>query len=118
MCKVVSRAVLACAILILHDVYSIGVYAQARFYEVKAQPIEDALIEFGKKAHLSINFSGLSLQGVYSVGTRGHTSKPASLRSILSGTGLGFVFTDETTVQIFKVVRRIKTKKTESEAEG
>ncbi len=118
MCKVVSRAVVACTILMTHLVYAVEACAQARFYEVEAQPLEEALFEFAEQARLSINFSGLPLEGVRSDGTNGHTSKAASLRAILSGTGLGFVFSDEATVQIFKIVRRKKTQFVESKADG
>lgn len=73
-----------------------------RFYEIAAQPLESALIAFAETAKLSINFSGLDLSGMMSGGTSGHLSKQASLRSILSGTGLSFRFTSTNTAVIFK----------------
>lgn len=81
----------------------LAVSAQPVQYDVPAGGLEAALIEFAEEARLSINFSGLELAGLSTRGTSGHLSKEASLRSILRGTGYGYRFEDQYTVQIFKI---------------
>lgn len=106
MSKIVTKAVVACAINISLAFSTPAVLAQANFYTVAPQSLEDALFEFAEKARLSINFSGLDIAGLKSVGTKGHISRSASLRSILSGTGIGFRFEGENSVQLFQIVER------------
>ncbi|RMB07753.1 TonB-dependent receptor domain-containing protein [Eilatimonas milleporae] len=73
------------------------------FYDVAAQPLRAALIEFAREAGMSIDFSGLDFGGVRSRGTRGNISRTSSLRALLAGTGFDFRVIDARTVQIFRV---------------
>lgn len=108
MSKMVARIVLASTIAFTDIGYAPASYAQVQIFEVAPQALETALFEFAEKARISINFSGIRIGGLLSPGTKGHTSKSASLRALLSGTGLGFSFKDDTAVQLFHVVQEPK----------
>lgn len=75
--------------------------AQAVIYEIEAQPLASALTQFARQANLSINYSGMDISSVYSLGTSRHVSKSVSLRTLLRGTGVGFRFTDVNTLQLY-----------------
>jgi outer membrane receptor protein involved in Fe transport len=81
---------------------SVSVRAQITVYDVAAQPLETALVEFAEEAGLSIDYSGLRLDGLRSAGTRGHVSREVSLRAILAGSGIAFRFLDDRTVRLFR----------------
>ncbi|WP_262692824.1 TonB-dependent receptor [Kordiimonas aestuarii] len=78
-------------------------HADFQTYEIAPQPLEPALIEFARKAHMSIDYSGVHLKGVFSSGTSGQLSKSAALRMLLRDTGFGFKILDESSGKIFKL---------------
>jgi len=93
--------VLACLFVsFLCGSFPAPVYAEKPFYDIAAQPLEAALIEFAKKAKLSIDFSNIDLTRLTSTATNQHISKTAALRDILKGTGLTFEFLDRTSVKV------------------
>lgn len=75
--------------------------AQARFYDIAPQPLEQAIIALAERARLSINYSGLDISGLKSPGSSRNVAASAALRAILNGTGIGFRFIDENTVELF-----------------
>lgn len=77
--------------------------ADFQTYEIAPQPLETALIEFAQETHMSIDYSGVQLDEVFSSGTSGQLSKSAALRMLLRGTGLEFKILDESSAQIFKL---------------
>ncbi len=87
--------------LILGALANAPVHAQVTIFDVPPQSLVTALIEFAEEAGLSIDFSGLKLDGVMSGGTQGHISRNASLRTILDGSGIHYRFLDDSTVQLF-----------------
>ena len=97
--KMASAKVACLALLCL----SSGVRGvQAKDFQVPAQPLESALLEFAKKARLSISFSGIDMADISSPGVQSARSRSAALLALLEETGLSFRFIDRKTVQIFR----------------
>ena len=76
-------------------------HASFQTYEIVSQPLEAALIEFAREAHMSIDYSGVNLRGVISAGSSGQLSKTAALRMLLKDTGFQFRILDDSSAQIY-----------------
>ncbi len=70
---------------------------------IERQPLQSALIEFAEQAQLSINFSNFDLTGIQTAGSSRNVSKSVVMRQLLEGTGFGFRFIDNNSVELFKL---------------
>ena len=91
-------------------------WSQPRFFVIEQQSLVDALVDFAEQAQLSINFSNLDLTGIQTAGSSRNVSKRVVLRQLLQGTGFGFRFIDNNSVELFKLLPgRAANEKTTSE---
>lgn len=69
-------------------------------FDVKSQPLADALIAFSQQAGIEVFFGADALEGIASPGVTGQHSVETGLRVLLAGTGMDFRFSNPTTVTI------------------
>ncbi|MEN2990201.1 TonB-dependent receptor [Tistrella sp. BH-R2-4] len=69
-----------------------------RSFDIPAQPLPDALPQFGRQAGLQISAHGDLVRQARTGGVSGTMSPDAALRQLLAGTGLGFRLDDGTAV--------------------
>ncbi|MFD0387761.1 STN domain-containing protein [Tistrella bauzanensis] len=62
----------------------------SRSFDIAAQPLPDALPQFGRQAGLQISAHGDLVRRARTGGVTGTMSPDAALRQLLAGTGLGF----------------------------
>ena len=79
--------------------------ARQRF-DLRAQPLPDALTEFARHAGLRVTFDAAALRGVRSSAVAGTFTVPEALRRLLDGTGVTARFRDLQTVVVGPVGAR------------
>lgn len=74
--------------------------AAERSFDIPAQSLADALMEFGQQSGLNVSAPGALTRGISSQGVSGRMASAEALSRLLAGTGLTFRFTGTTSVQI------------------
>ncbi len=77
--------------------------AQARVFDIPAQPLGSALTAFGQQSDLQVTFDAGVAAGVRSAAVAGTLAPEDALRRLLSGTGVTYSFIDARTVTFVKV---------------
>lgn len=73
---------------------------QERDFSIPRESLDHALIRFAIQANLSVDYTGVRLQGLESTAVSGRMSPQAALRDLLRGTGLAFEFAGTSAVRI------------------
>jgi iron complex outermembrane recepter protein len=74
-----------------------------RSFDIPAQPLTGALVQFGQQSGLQVAADGLLAASVRSVTVRGSFTPGEALTRLLAGTGLTFRFTGATTIQVHRL---------------
>ncbi len=72
--------------------------AQARAFDIPAQPLGSALTAFGQQSGLQVTFDAAIASGLRSAPVAGSLAPEEALRRLLSGTGVTYSFIDARTV--------------------
>ncbi|MFZ5781179.1 MAG: TonB-dependent siderophore receptor [Pseudomonadota bacterium] len=72
----------------------------ARSFDIPAQPLTEALVQFGQQSGLQVAADGSLAASTRSAAVRGSFTPSEALTRLLAGTGLTFQFTGATTVQV------------------
>ncbi|MCG8559816.1 MAG: TonB-dependent receptor [Hyphomicrobiales bacterium] len=77
-----------------------------RTFDIAAQPLTTALIMFGQQSGLQVTVHGTLPRDISAPTVRGSMTRDRALTRLLAGSGLTYVFADETTVAIEKPGRQ------------
>ena len=95
---------LAVVMVLAHIALSAGADAAetARWFNLPAQPLAKALIQFGLQADLSIGYRGLDFHGQKSLALVGYDTPQSALSRILKDSDFSFEIVDAETIRIVK----------------
>ena len=71
-------------------------------FNISAQPLADAIVEFARQADVSIGYAGLSLGNRESRGVIGYYDLRSAIGQLLDGTGFAFRILDQKTIRILR----------------
>ena len=95
------RAWIACCLLLLHCAWASALdLARKVDFNVPAQPLTSAVLEFSKQAGIQLVASGQKLDGVASPGVQGRHAIDEALGALLRGTGFGFRVVGDNTIAL------------------
>ena len=77
-------------------------FSQSIAFDIPAQPLSSALVQFADQAGVQFTAPSTSLDGLRSEGVRGTYVRSRALAMLLRGTGLGYRIVDQGTVAITK----------------
>ncbi len=72
----------------------------ARNFDIPAQPLTEALVQFGQQSGLQVAADGALAASMRSVAIRGSFTPTEALTRLLAGTGLTFQYTGAATIQV------------------
>ncbi|EKV28965.1 Ferrichrome-iron receptor [Caenispirillum salinarum AK4] len=78
---------------------------QALAFDIAAQPLRQALLDFGTQSGLQVAFAAGIGEGLMAQPVRGRHTPAEALRLLLGGSGLSFEFTDGRTVTVTEPVQ-------------
>src|SRR5579862_1247250 len=95
------RVVIALMTLALASSSALAVELDRQFdFNVAAQPLTSAIVEFSKQADVQVLADGQKLDRVESRGVRGRYSIRDGLKTLLDGTGFGFKVVGANTISL------------------
>lgn len=75
-------------------------------FDISAQPLSTALLDFGEQANLSLLVRKKDIEGRKSRALKGHLYSAVALTRLLEGSGLGFEYIDRKTISVSPDVYR------------
>jgi iron complex outermembrane recepter protein len=99
--KSVSRSLLIASLfLVFINAALAQAFSREVTFNIAAQPLSGAIIEFSKQAEVQVLAAGEQLNGVSSPGVRGRLRIEQALQVLLSGTGLSYKIAGQGTVTL------------------